>query len=45
MLGSLRGRLVLPLVLVVAAGALMVELFRQSATAGSGQAEAETGRA
>src|SRR5262245_26182623 len=49
MFRSLRGRLVLLLVLVaaaaIAAGALMVELFRQSATARAGQAEAENGRA
>jgi len=49
MFRSLRGRLiVLLLLLVVAAiatGALMVGLFRQSATARAGQAEAEIGRA
>src|SRR5579863_6658247 len=46
---SLRGRLVGLLVLLIAAaiasGALMVGLFRQSATAQAGQAEAESGRA
>src|SRR5579863_8289314 len=46
---SLRGRLVGLLVLLIAAaiasGALMVGLFRQSATARAGQAEAEIGRA
>src|SRR5712691_8590120 len=49
MFRSLRGRLVVLLVLLVAAaiaaGALMVGLFRQSATAQVGQAEAEIGRA
>jgi hypothetical protein len=49
MFGSLRGRLVLLLVLVaaaaLAASALMVGLFRQSATARAAQAEAEIGRA
>ena len=48
-LRSLRGRLIVLLVLLiaaaVAAGALMVGLFRQSATAQAGQAEAEIGRA
>jgi hypothetical protein len=46
---SLRGRLTVLLVLLVAAalaaGALMFGLFRQSATAQAGQAEAEIGRA
>lgn len=46
---SLRGRLIVLLMLLVAAaiatGALMVGLFRQSATAQVGQADAETGRA
>lgn len=46
---SLRGRLVVLLVLLAAAaiatGALMIGLFRQSATAQVGQADAETGRA
>jgi signal transduction histidine kinase len=46
---SLRGRLIVLLMLLVAAaiaaGALMVGLFRQSATALAGQAEAEIGRA
>ena len=49
MFRSLRGRLIVLLVLLVAAaaaaGALMVGLFRQSATAQAGQAEAEIGRA
>ena len=49
MFRSLRGRLIVLLVLLVAAaaaaGALMVGLFRQSATARAGQAEAEIGRA
>jgi signal transduction histidine kinase len=49
MLRSLRGRLIVLLALLVgaaiAAGALMVGLFRQSATAQAGQAEAELGRA
>jgi signal transduction histidine kinase len=49
MFRSLRGRLVALLCLLVvaalAAGALMVGLFRQSATAQAGQAEAEIGRA
>src|SRR5438046_1440263 len=49
MFRSLRGRLVVLLVLLVAAalaaGMLMVGLFRQSATAQAGQAEAEIGRA
>lgn len=49
MLGSLRGRLVLLLVLVtaaaLAASALMVGLFRQSASARAAQAETEIGRA
>src|SRR5712691_10419611 len=49
MFRSLRGRLVVLLVLLVAAaiatGLLMVGLFRQSATAQAGQAEAEIGRA
>lgn len=49
MFGSLRGRLVVLLVLVVAAalaaGILIVGLFRQSASARAGQAEAELGRA
>ena len=49
MFRSLRGRLTVLLVLLVAvaiaAGALMVGLFRQSATAQAGQAEAEIGRA
>ena len=49
MLRSLRGRLVVLLVLLVAAaiatGMLMVGLFRQSATAQVGQADAEIGRA
>jgi signal transduction histidine kinase len=49
MLRSLRGRLIVLLLLLVAAaiasGALMVGLFRQSATAQAGQAEAEIGRA
>ncbi len=48
-LGSLRGRLLVLLMLVaaaaVAAGILMFALFRQSATARAGQAEAEVGRA
>jgi signal transduction histidine kinase len=46
---SLRGRLVVLLLLLitasVAAGILMVGLFRQSATAQAGRAEAEIGRA
>jgi signal transduction histidine kinase len=46
---SLRGRLVVLLLLLVAAaiaaGALMLDLFRQSATAQAGCAEAEIGRA
>jgi hypothetical protein len=46
---SLRGRLVLLLLLLVAAamaaGVLMVDMFRQSATAQAGRAEAEIGRA
>jgi hypothetical protein len=46
---SLRGRLIVLLVLLVAAagaaGALMIGLFRQSATAQAAQAEAEIGRA
>ena len=49
MVRSLRGRLIVLLVLLVAvavaAGALMVGLLRQSATARAGQAEAEIGRA
>jgi signal transduction histidine kinase len=49
MLRSLRGRLVVLLLLLAAAasatGALMIGLFRQSATAQVGQADAETGRA
>lgn len=49
MFRSLRGRLIVLLVLLVAAagatGILMVGLFRQSATAQAGQAEAEIGRA
>jgi hypothetical protein len=49
MFRSLRGRLIVLLLLLaaaaVAAGALMVELFRQSATAQAGQAAAEIGRA
>jgi signal transduction histidine kinase len=49
MFRSLRGRLIVLLVLLVAAaaaaGVLMVGLFRQSATAQAGQAEAEIGRA
>src|ERR1700758_1491291 len=49
MFRSLRGRLTVLLVLLVAAavaaGALMFGLFRQSATAQVGQAEAEIGRA
>lgn len=49
MFRSLRGRLTVLLVLLVAAavgvGALMYGLFRQSATAQAGQAEAEIGRA
>jgi hypothetical protein len=49
MLRSLRGRLVVLLVLLVAAaiatGMLMVGLFRQSATAQVGQADAENRRA
>jgi signal transduction histidine kinase len=46
---SLRGRLIVLLLLLIvaaiASGALMVGLFRQSATAQAGQAEAEIGRA
>jgi len=49
MFRSLRARLVVLLLLLVsaaiAAGALMVGLFRQSATAQAGQAESEIGRA
>jgi signal transduction histidine kinase len=49
MFRSLRGRLIFLVVLLVAAaagaGALMVGLFRQSATAQAGQAGAEIGRA
>src|SRR5215831_19175350 len=49
MFRSLRGRLIFLLMLLVAAaartGALMVGLFRQSATAQTGQAAAEIGRA
>ncbi|ACB96561.1 sensor histidine kinase [Beijerinckia indica] len=49
MVRSLRGRLIILLFLLVAAagaaGGLMVGLFRQSATAQAGQAEAEIGRA
>ncbi|MCL2657758.1 MAG: HAMP domain-containing histidine kinase [Betaproteobacteria bacterium] len=49
MFRSLRGRLIVLLVLLVvaagAAGTLMVGLFRQSATAQVGRAEAEVGRA
>jgi signal transduction histidine kinase len=49
MVRSLRGRLIVLLVLLtaaaVAAGVLMVGLFWQSATARAGQAEAEIGRA
>jgi signal transduction histidine kinase len=49
MFRSLRGRLIVLLLLLIAAaiaaGALMVGLFRQSATAQVGQAEAEIGRA
>ena len=49
MFRSLRGRLIFLLILLVAAaagaGALMVGLFRQSATAQAGQAGAEIGRA
>jgi signal transduction histidine kinase len=49
MLRSLRGRLIVLLLLLsaaaLAAGVLMVGLFRQSATARAGQAEAEIGRA
>ena len=49
MFRSLRGRLVALLVLLsaaaIAAGFLMVGLFRQSATAQAGQAEAQIGRA
>jgi hypothetical protein len=48
-LRSLRGRLIALLLLLVAAttaaGLLMVDLFRQSATAQAGRAEAEIGRA
>jgi signal transduction histidine kinase len=49
MFRSLRGRLIFLLLLLIvaaiAAGALMVGLFRQSATARAAQAEAEIGRA
>ncbi len=49
MFRSLRGRLVILLALLVtagvAAGALMIGLFKQSATAQAGQAAAEIGRA
>jgi len=47
MVRSLRARLIALLILLTAgaAGALMVGLFRQSATAQAGQAEAEIGRA
>jgi hypothetical protein len=49
MLRSLRGRLIILLLLLsaaaLAAGTLMVGLFRQSASAKAGQAEAEIGRA
>lgn len=49
MLRSLHGRLILLLVLLltaaIAAGALMVSLFRQSASAQVGQADAQIGRA
>src|SRR5438132_554013 len=49
MFRSLRGRLAVLLVLLIAAaiaaGLLMVGLFRQSATAQIGQADAEIGRA
>lgn len=49
MFRSLRGRLVILLLLLfaaaVAAGILMIDLFRQSATARAGQAQAEIGRA
>ena len=49
MLRSLRGRLVVLLLLLfaaaIAAGILMIDLFRQSATAQAGQAQAEIGRA
>src|SRR5216684_334582 len=49
MFRSLRARLIVMLLLLVAAaiaaGVLMVGLFRQSATAQAGQAEAEIGRA
>jgi signal transduction histidine kinase len=49
MLRSLRGRLIVLLVLLsgaaIAAGVLMVALFRQSATAQTGEAEAQIGRA
>ncbi|MGB6326134.1 MAG: hypothetical protein WBG11_10280 [Methylocella sp.] len=49
MLRSLRGRLVVLLVLLaaaaIAAGMLMAGLFRQSAAARAGQADAEIGRA
>lgn len=48
MFRSLRGRLITLLVMLVAAaiaaGILMVDLFRQSATAQAGRAEAEIGR-
>src|SRR5260370_36438097 len=48
-LRSLRGRLVVLLLLLIAAaiatGVLMVDLFRQSATAQVGEADAEIGRA
>jgi len=49
MLRSLRGRLVVLVALLtaaaIAAGGLMIGLFRQSATAQAGRAEAEIGRA
>ena len=49
MFRSLRGRLAVLLVLLAAAaiatGALMIGLFRQSATSQVGQAEAQIGRA
>jgi signal transduction histidine kinase len=49
MFGSLRGRLTVLLLLLaaaaLAAGALMLGLFNQSATAQAGQAEAQIGRA
>src|SRR5712691_3809046 len=48
-LRSLRGRLVVLLLLLIAAaiatGVLMIDLFRQSATAQVGEADAEIGRA